>query len=625
MQAYRIKTVLFTLLICWVNLSSIAVRGQAPTIQDCLGAIPICEPIYVEANAPTGSGNYTNEINSFLCCMANENNSIWYTFTVNQTGDFGFELIPNDLDDDYDWALFNITNAQCSDITSDFELMVSCNAAGGGSCQGITGANGNTTYQIQGAGCNNTPPNINVALNPFNALVSVQENNTYALVISNWTGSTNGYTIDFGLSAGIGIYDTAPPSTQVTDVPTDCEDATIQILFSENIKCESISAANFELVGPGGPYTVELDAPICEVGGSYEKAYTLRIDPPITEGGNYEVNLVLNSPTEVLDLCDNQALPFSHTFTIAPFEVSIDLGLPEITICETEVLELDASFPDADYIWHDGFTEAQRTVANEGIYSVTVSTPCASDTDEVIVNYYVDTLMVNFGGDTILCPGDSLLLDVAQSGLSYLWQDGSTNASFKLGAAGNYAVSITDDCGMAAGDLEVSYRERISLELGEDVYLCAGETKLLDAYSPVEGAGYFWNVSDFDSVHLATKPGIYSVVVYSECEQVYDEINLMECFFCEVYTPNVFSPNFDGTNDYFRPYSNCPLENFKMTIYNRWGAEVFATNEVTDSWDGTVNGKDANLGIYLWRIEYTVVENGISRTEFIQGDVGVYR
>jgi hypothetical protein len=125
--------------------------GQiVPTNQDCLGAIPVCQQIYIENQSPSGDGNYNNEINTAISCTAGELNSIWYRFTVNQDGDFGFLITPNDPDDDYDWTLFDITNADCGDIASAPSLVVSCNAAGGVGCHGPTGADGSTTWSVQG-------------------------------------------------------------------------------------------------------------------------------------------------------------------------------------------------------------------------------------------------------------------------------------------------------------------------------------------------------------------------------------------------------------------------------------------------------------------------------------------
>jgi hypothetical protein len=218
-----------------------------PTVQDCLGAISVCQQIYAEVNSPVGNGNYPNEINTSISCTAGEINSVWYTFTVNETGDFGFLINPNNPDDDYDWALFDITDANCADIATTPSLQVSCNAAGGNGCHGATGADGSTTFSVQGGGCGAVTPTQNFGQSPLNALVPVQEGNTYVLMVSNWSGSTFGYTLDFGLST-VSVFDEAPPTMSLISTPQQCGDDQIEVLFSEFIQCSSISGSDFSFV-----------------------------------------------------------------------------------------------------------------------------------------------------------------------------------------------------------------------------------------------------------------------------------------------------------------------------------------------------------------------------------------
>ncbi|MBK7335314.1 MAG: hypothetical protein IPJ00_03775 [Saprospirales bacterium] len=280
-------------------------KGQIPTNQDCLGAIPVCQQIYSETLSPSGDGNYNNEINTSISCTAGELNSIWYTFTVDQSGNFGFLLTPNDINDDYDWSLFNITTASCEDIFSNQNLIVSCNAAGGGTCDGLTGATGGTNFDIQGAGCGVNPPTISNALTAFNDLIPVIAGNTYVLMVSNWTGSPNGYTLDFGLSTGIGIFDEQPPMLETISGPVSCGGQDIDIEFSEYINCTTIDASNFQLTGPGGPYTLSLDGNGCDNSANFENSFSLIIDPPISSMGTFTLSINSTGAFPLEDLCGN--------------------------------------------------------------------------------------------------------------------------------------------------------------------------------------------------------------------------------------------------------------------------------------------------------------------------------
>lgn len=89
---------------------------------------------------------------------------------------------------------------------------------------------------------------------------------------------------------------------------------------------------------------------------------------------------------------------------------------------------------------------------------------------------------------------------------------------------------------------------------------------------------------------------------------------------CDIYIPNVFSPNQDGLNDNFSIYlnENCQVENFKIRIFSRWGSEVFYSEMVDFKWDGTFKDQLLNPGVFVWRIEFTDSSGGIKR---LAGDV----
>lgn len=77
--------------------------------------------------------------------------------------------------------------------------------------------------------------------------------------------------------------------------------------------------------------------------------------------------------------------------------------------------------------------------------------------------------------------------------------------------------------------------------------------------------------------------------------------------------PNVFSPrNKDGINDYFQVVRT-GLVDYKLTIYNRWGREMYTqtrsctSGEPNCGWDGTANGSEVSTGIYFWVLEGTTI------------------
>ncbi len=73
----------------------------------------------------------------------------------------------------------------------------------------------------------------------------------------------------------------------------------------------------------------------------------------------------------------------------------------------------------------------------------------------------------------------------------------------------------------------------------------------------------------------------------------------------DLYVPNVFSPNGDGSNDVFRPELNSSVANIlSFSIYNRWGAQVFTSGNGVVAWDGEIEGLLAPQGVYVYFIEW---------------------
>jgi gliding motility-associated-like protein len=74
-----------------------------------------------------------------------------------------------------------------------------------------------------------------------------------------------------------------------------------------------------------------------------------------------------------------------------------------------------------------------------------------------------------------------------------------------------------------------------------------------------------------------------------------------------VYVPNAFSPG--GKNPVFLPVvSYVDYTNYSLTIYDRWGAAIFNTNDVHIGWDGTDNGKRCKEDVYVYQIRFKTGE-----------------
>ena len=415
--------------------------AQVPTEQDCLGAIPICGPIYTTASSTFGSGNYPNEDPPSTCLVPGELNSQWFIFTVISSGDLAFTTYPVNFGADYDWALYNLTNATCEDILTNSSLSVSCNS----SQYGVTGMSSTGVGNWNGPG----------PTNAFNYLYPVVAGETYVLNMNNWSGSTGGYTLDFSASTAT-IFDSVKPKID-TILPVLCTDSTITFSFSEKIICSSVQDADFELSGPWGPYTLSnVSGAACLVGGTQEITFTADISPKILHGGNYQLKLTNNSGS-VEDLCGNIADPDSLLFYVDGVIASIDSVLSPF--CEGDNGVIFSSGTNGSLPYTFTLNSLSQSTGNftglsDTTYNITI-TDAGGCFDTAIITLYPATgavtgLVDQFTDAKCYNSCDGTILVSGSGGVppySYDWSNGAATAGIFDLCIGTYTVIITDTIG----------------------------------------------------------------------------------------------------------------------------------------------------------------------------------
>jgi len=108
-------------------------------------------------------------------------------------------------------------------------------------------------------------------------------------------------------------------------------------------------------------------------------------------------------------------------------------------------------------------------------------------------------------------------------------------------------------------------------------------------------------------VYTYMEPGTYTItqIVYNdfECSDTSKALITVTPAFT-IYIPSVFTPNNDQLNDRFNPRGVGIVE-FKMLIYDRWGDEIFNTEDLNEGWGGDVrrNGRLVETEHYVYVIE----------------------
>ena len=153
------------------------------------------------------------------------------------------------------------------------------------------------------------------------------------------------------------------------------------------------------------------------------------------------------------------------------------------------------------------------------------------------------------------------------------------------------------------------------VNLSDQPSLCAEPSLQLDA-GPGFSAYLWQNGSSVQKIN-ASNSGLYFVTVTDGNGCTGSDTLLVKDCPTQLFIPNAFSPNGDGTNDQFRILINPDLINqFRMSIYNRWGEMVFESRDITIGWEGQSKDSPAGPGTYVYLITYsTKSANGLASEE----------
>ena len=357
-------------------------------------------------------------------------------------------------------------------------------------------------------------------------------------------------------------------------------------------------------------------------------------------GNTNNINPNLFGGTYSVTISDANNCTIQDLITITTLDtLSVNLGNDTI-LCLGKSLLLNATQADiTSYVWQDNSTNPTFNVTENGNYHVEITNinGCTAS-DSILVTYSVIELLQALPIDTTICENTTFDIDAtATDAIQYVWQDGTTTPTYIASSEGIYAVTVTNIYNCTADfstTVSVQLPPTIAWQLPTDTIMCNNNPITLNAQATY-ATDYFWEGesayyeqnSQFDSTFLVTYPGIYSVEVSNYCGGFtqYVEVEEEDCG-CYPFIPNVFTPNNDGNNDEFQVFANCPLENFHLEIYDRYGGRVFISNDRNNKWDGTIRGKKAHNGVYVYVLRFTAMnETGKMENRQMSGDVTIVR
>ena len=234
----------------------------------------------------------------------------------------------------------------------------------------------------------------------------------------------------------------------------------------------------------------------------------------------------------------------------------------------------------------------------------------------------------------VVCPndGDGIIEIVNSTGgtIPYFYrlnQDSTTTDPYFSGLSGGAYEAFLIDANACSDSMDVFLYEppEVAITAGEDLYIDLGdEAQINSIVLPDDNQVIAWTPSDYldcDSclspVALPLNSTVYYMTVTDSitgCQQA-DQMMIQVYKPRPVFIPNVFSPNLDGTNDWFSIYADPSVrEILSFKVFDRWGELLFERyhfqpNQETLGWNGIFKGKNMNPGVFVYLIEVAFIDD----------------
>ena len=290
----------------------------------------------------------------------------------------------------------------------------------------------------------------------------------------------------------------------------------------------------------------------------------------------------------------------------------VSINTPSTNVCFGYTMNVVANGA-SNYTWSTGATT--NTINLQPFFNTTysvVGTNGGSCSDTAFLSITVLPLpsVSASASSTIACVGQTIALTATGNAIQYGWNPGTligANQVVQVFAPTTYTAGGygANGCGFISTVFVDVQNGNTVVPIATPNTICVGDSAIL---SVIGGTVPTWSLNAFPNTSIVTPiaPTNYtlSAVDFNGC--VSDVVFTVDINTnCDVIVYNGFTPNGDGTNDFFVIDNIDKYPNNNVHIFNRWGNKLFSTsryNNVTNNWDGKVNGKPVASGTYYYLI-----------------------
>lgn len=132
--------------------------------------------------------------------------------------------------------------------------------------------------------------------------------------------------------------------------------------------------------------------------------------------------------------------------------------------------------------------------------------------------------------------------------------------------------------------------------------------------------------STFIQSNLPSVAGCYSFSAIDSSgneSKIEQEVCFDNCPYYEI--PNIFTPNDDGKNDFLIPFPYQYIQSIDLTIYNRWGQQVYKTDNINIQWDGRnmFTNLKSSTGVYFYKCTVEEIRMNGNEKRVINGFIQI--